>query len=246
MAHSASAKERISEMVFVFVHGGAHGAWCWERVIAHLSSRAVALDLPGRGSRPAPLEETTLDDWVDAVVEEIAALAPEPVVLVGHSLAGIVLPRVAERAANRIAQMIFVSCSVPPEGQTVIDILSPGIRPLAEENLRNRQASVLPDEVARAMFCNDMDEEQTRFVLDRLVPEAWAPMLTPSRLAGLSLGIPLTYVKLLRDTAVPPALQDEIASHMGRVRRVELDAGHDAMISQPKALAALLEELAHP
>lgn len=230
-------------MVFVFVHGATHGAWCWERVIPLLSMRAVALDLPGRGSRPAPLDAVTLDDWVDAVVEEIAALAPEPVVLVGHSLAGIVLPRVAKRVPERLAQMIFVACTVPPEGRTVIDVLSPDIRPLAEENLRNRQASVLPDEVARAMFCNDMDEEQTRFVLDRLVPEAWAPMLTPSQLAGLSLGIPTTYVKLLRDTSVPPALQDEIASHMGRVRKVELDAGHDAMISQPKALAALLEGL---
>jgi len=187
-------------MVFVLVHGGAHGAWCWDRMIPHLATRAVALDLPGRGARPALLEEITVDDWVDAVVEEIAALRPQPVALVGHSLAGIVLPRVAERVPEWIAQMIFVSCSVPSEGHTVVDILAPDIRPIAEENMRNRRASVLPGEVARSMFCADMDEEQTRFVLDHLVPEAWAPMLAPSRLAGLSLGIPATYVKLLRDT----------------------------------------------
>lgn len=158
-------------MISVLVHGGAHGAWCWER-------------------------------------------------------------------------MIFVSCSVPPEGQAVIDILSPAVRPLAEQNLRDRVASVLPEEIARQMFCNDMDPEQTRFVLERLVPEAWSPILEPSRLRGLGRGVPATYVKLLRDAVIPPALQDEMIAHLGRVDVVELDAGHDAMISQPEALASLLDELA--
>jgi pimeloyl-ACP methyl ester carboxylesterase len=140
--------------------------------------------------------------------------------------------------------LIFVSCSVPPEGQAVIDILSPAVRPLAEQNLRDRVASVLPEEVARQMFSNDMDAEQTRFVLERLVPEAWSPILEPSRLRGLGRGVPATYVKLLRDAVIPPALQDEMIAHLGRVDVVELDAGHDAMISQPEALASLLDELA--
>jgi pimeloyl-ACP methyl ester carboxylesterase len=90
------------------------------------------------------------------------------------------------------------------------------------------------------MFCSDMDEEQARFVLDRLVPEAWSPMLEPSRLAGLARGVPATYVKLLRDTVIVPALQDEIIARLGKIEVVELDAGHDAMVSQPEALAALL------
>jgi pimeloyl-ACP methyl ester carboxylesterase len=51
-------------------------------------------------------------------------------------------------------------------------------------------------------------------------------------------------VKLLRDAVIPPALQDEMIAHLGRVDVVELDAGHDAMISQPEALASLLDELA--
>ncbi|MBW2383024.1 MAG: alpha/beta fold hydrolase, partial [Deltaproteobacteria bacterium] len=162
-------------MISVLVHGGAHGAWCWERMIPHLAGPAVALDLPGRGSRPAQLETIVVDDWVEAVIDSISEIPSERIILVGHSLAGMVLPRVAERIPERLERLIFVSCSVPPEGQAVIDILSPAVRPLAEQNLRDRVASVLPEEVARQMFCNDMDPEQTRFVLERLVPEAWSP-----------------------------------------------------------------------
>ncbi|MGE4605761.1 MAG: alpha/beta fold hydrolase, partial [Myxococcota bacterium] len=62
-------------MTFILVHGGAHGAWCWERMSPHLVGAVVALDLPGRGSRPASLEAITVDDWVDAVVEAISMIA---------------------------------------------------------------------------------------------------------------------------------------------------------------------------
>ena len=36
-------------MRFVLIHGGFHGAWCWERLIPELEDRAmqaVAIDLP--------------------------------------------------------------------------------------------------------------------------------------------------------------------------------------------------------
>jgi len=231
-------------MTFVLVHGGGHGAWCWERMIPHLSGDAVALDLPGRGSRPAPLEEIEVDDWVDAVVETIAELESDRIVLVGHSLAGMTLPPVADRVSERLERMIYVSCSVPAEGRTVMDMLSAEIAPLAEENRKNQVASVLLEEIARSMFCSDMNSEQARFVLDRLVPEAWSPMLEPSRLAGLERGVVATYVKLLRDVVVPPALQDEVIANLGTVEVVEFDAGHDTMVSQPEALARLINDIA--
>jgi alpha-beta hydrolase superfamily lysophospholipase len=37
-------------MRFVLVHGAAHGAWCWERLIGELTRlghEAIAVDLPG-------------------------------------------------------------------------------------------------------------------------------------------------------------------------------------------------------
>jgi pimeloyl-ACP methyl ester carboxylesterase len=41
-------------MRFVLIHGGFHGAWCWERVIPalrKLGHQAVAIDLPQHGER---------------------------------------------------------------------------------------------------------------------------------------------------------------------------------------------------
>jgi pimeloyl-ACP methyl ester carboxylesterase len=233
-------------MTFVLVHGGAHTGACWARLAPHLEAPSLAIDLPGRGSRPAPLVGLRVDDWVDAIVEEIESRSGEPILLVGHSLAGLSLPRVAERVPERLAHLVFVSCAVPPEGRRVIDMLPAETRVLAEHQDLDVEPPVLPEELARAMFCNDMDEEQARFVLDGLVPEATRPPFEPSRLAGLANGIPMTYVRLLRDAVVPLGTQDAyIAAIRGvaPVSVVELDAGHDAMVSQPEALAAILNEI---
>ena len=230
-------------MSLLCLHGGAHGAWCWERVLPHLEIPARAMDLPGRGTRPALLESVTLDDWVDAVVDEIRRSGDAPTTLVGHSLAGITMPRVAERIPDLLSHLIFVACTVPEEGRTVLEDLAPDVELLAKENLDNPAAMKMPDEIAIAMFCNDMNPEQTKFVLDHLVPEAWKPMQTPSRLAGLRNGIPTTYVKLLRDQSVPPELQDKMIRNIGSPRVVVMNSGHNVMISQPQALAQRLNEI---
>ena len=233
-------------MTFLLVHGGAHTAACWSRVTPLLEAEAMAIDLPGRGARPASLLALRIDDWVDAIVEEIEALDDAPIVLVGHSLAGMSLPRVAARVPERLAHLVFISCTVPPEGQTPIDMLAPEIQQIARTQDAQSQPSVLPEAAARAMFCNDMNEEQTRFVLDGLVPEAPGPIHEPSRLAGLTNGVPITWVRNLRDAVVPPERQDvyiDTIREITRVEIVDLDAGHNSLVSRPEALAAILNRI---
>jgi hypothetical protein len=93
-----------------------------------------------------------------------------------------------------------------------------------------------------------MDEEQTRFVLDGLVAEAPGPIHEPSRLAGLANGVPITWVRNLRDAVVPPERQDsyiETIRQIAPVGVVDLDAGHNSLISRPEALAELLNRVHH-
>ena len=122
------------------------------------------------------------------------------------------MPRVAERIPERIAHLIFVSCCIPAQGATVMGTITPEVR---QVDPGDGAPGVLDAGAARQMFCNDMDEAQTRFVLENLVPEAPRPMLEPVSLAGLALPIPRTYVKLLRDASLSPALQDAFIRNAG-------------------------------
>ena len=60
------------------------------------------------------------------------------VVLVGHSLAGITIPQVAARVPDRIRALVFVSCTVPRDGQSTHDTLDPEIQALSEAAARTK------------------------------------------------------------------------------------------------------------
>ena len=85
---------------YVLVHGSCHGAFCWEEVIKHMEKqgkRAYALDLPGHGDRIPERPNVRYDDYPNAVVEFIEGRDLNNVVLVGHSMAGIVIPKAVWR-----------------------------------------------------------------------------------------------------------------------------------------------------
>jgi pimeloyl-ACP methyl ester carboxylesterase len=227
--------------VFVLVHGAGFGRSCWDLLTPMLDRPFLAVDLPGRGSRPADLAGVRRRDCVDAVVEEIMAKDLHDVILVGHSMAGITLPGVAEHVPQRLARIVFVSCVVPADGGCAVDTFDPGI-----QEMMRRSRTVAPGtpdpETARAMFCRNMDEEQTNRTLAGMVPEAIEIHFEPVYLRGLTGPFSKTWIRLLQDEVFPPARQDVMAARTG-ADVIDLDAAHLAMISQPRALADVLNRL---
>jgi hypothetical protein len=77
---------------FGLVHGGGFGAACWERVI---------LELEARGHRAATVDPAPEDQAAGAArcaeVVLRAFAAVDDLVLVGYSLAGLIIPLVASQ-----------------------------------------------------------------------------------------------------------------------------------------------------
>ena len=247
----------------LLVHGGAHGAWCWEPTQSLLRAESVAVDLPPREIRGvtttvAPPPETArlgIADFADAVLDEADASGLDRFVLVGHSMGGLTIAEVARRAPERVAHLVFVSCIVPPEGGTMVDTLPEDVREMTRASLARTRAGDfslglgMSDELKRAMFCNDMDEEQTRFVLDRCGHECPTPFTEPVTRADIPFDLPKTYVRLSRDQALSRADQDAqigslLESPGGALSILDLDTGHDVMVSAPDRLAELLDRIA--
>jgi len=246
----------------ILVHGGAHGAWCWQPMLPYLDARALAVDLPPKAIRgctvdvPPPPETATigLREFADAVLAAAGEAGLARFALVGHSMGGLTIAEVARRAPERVSHLIFVSCLVPPEGGAVVDALPEAVRDMTREAMqRARDGDVsmgpgMDDALKRFMFCNDMTEEQTRFVLERCGHECPSAFLDTVTRAGIPPELRKTYVRLLRDQALEPAVQDEQVAHLraspgGPVEVVELDCGHDAMVSRPRDLATILNAL---
>lgn len=102
----------------LFIHGGWHGAWCWDDhfldFFADAGYRAVALSLRGHGASPTtkPLRSVSIADYIDDVRSVADDLGGRPV-LIGHSLGGYVIQRYLE---DRTAPAAALVASIPPRG----------------------------------------------------------------------------------------------------------------------------------
>jgi pimeloyl-ACP methyl ester carboxylesterase len=232
----------------VLVHGGGHGAWCWEPTVAELTTDVLAVDLPPVSIRGGPgrLVEVpecatlTLADWATAVLDVATTAGWDRFVLAGHSLGGATIADVVRQAPDRVAHLVYVSAVVPEEGGTVLDMLP--------AELLERTAGGLTEEAVREMFCTGMNEDQTRFVVDHVGTEVVGTLTEAVSRIGTPRTMPVTFVRLARDNALPPATQDACIARLSRevdlVDVIDLDAGHDVMISAPAALAAVLDHVA--
>ena len=235
-------------VTYVLVHGGGFTGSCWDLLRPRLNGPSVAVDLPGRGTHPGPLDTLTIADFVASVVDEIIGSDLDDVTLVGHSMAGLTLPGVAGAVPDRLRQLIFVSCAVPPHGTTLADVLgefSPTVAAIADrvgDAVVDDHGALHPD-LARAMFCNDMDTDLTTWTLDRMVPEAVSVLTDPVDLTGLARPVPRTYVRLTGDASIDLAAQDCMIANLEPVEVVDLDSGHMAMVSRPDELARVLTGL---
>jgi pimeloyl-ACP methyl ester carboxylesterase len=216
----------------ILVHGGMHTAACWALIEPMLDLPVRAVDLPGRGSRPAELAEVSLDDCVAAVLEEADSAGFAHFALVGHSLGGVTISETAYRHGERITDLVYVAAIVPPAGSSAATVM-------IGQDVSPTDPFVVSDEFAQPAFGNDLSEEQWAAHAASLVPDA--PGIMNGKVSGLPSGIPVTYVNMTDDVPVPPALAAQMADNLGPgVEKRTLHAGHTVMVSQPRALADII------
>jgi len=237
---------------FVLVHGAFGGSWCWERLIGPLEAAGhtvETLDLPGGGEDRSPVAEVTLGRCVARVVEALER-RPEPAVLVGVSMGGVVITQAASNAPERVASLIFVCAFMPANGQSLLDLtrLPEGRDDQIQANIvvaGDPPVATMSDEAATAAVLDRCTPEDTAFALSRRRPQPVAPFATPVDVDEAVLAaIPRSYVVTTGDRSLPPALQRRMIREHQCSRVVELDAGHAPYLSAPAELAAALIELA--
>jgi pimeloyl-ACP methyl ester carboxylesterase len=236
----------------VLIHGGAHGAWCWEPVIGGLRAaghEVRAIDLPGRDGTATGGSTVTFEDWVACVAAAVDASA-QPPVLIAHSMGGLSSSQLAERRPGDIAGIVYVSAVVPVDGGAGLPTLQqagPACALLAEGALipsaDGTTITVVPDH-ARIAFYADCPEPDVQQALGRLCSEAVLPMVTPLQLGANFAAVPKHYIGASRDKAVPPDFQRTMAQQCGASYE-PIEADHSPFYSAPQPfLAMLLDRIA--
>jgi pimeloyl-ACP methyl ester carboxylesterase len=237
---------------YAFLHGGGQGSWVWAETISALAgqsddARCLALDVPGCGTRRnRDTTALTMADIVDELVDDLVRAGMREVVLVGHSQAGSLMPLLAGKCPDLFSRLIYVTCSSPLAGQTVIQMMGSGMQGSHPDEVGWPFDRATQDARQRypLMFCNDMTSAEAATLLAKLGKDNWpAVTYTTSDWRYDHLDrIPATYVVCLRDGVLPVAWQERFAARFKAQRLVRIDAGHQAMTSQPQKLAEILRQ----
>lgn len=228
---------------FLLLHGAMRGAWLWDRLIpfiADAGAKAIAYDLPGHGKRSAERTGVNMTVYISDVLSYIERENLNDLVLVGHSMSGIIISRVAEEMTERIRHLVYLAAVVPNDGDALIDLL-PKQRQEALRKLEGKTVDIFGsvDEL-RLNYFTDQEGEDKDHYLKQLTSQPLAVFFEKISIKKLHrLSIPRTYILGFRDRSLPPELTRRFAEKLG-VNPVEVDAGHDMMVVRAAEVAELL------
>ena len=230
---------------FVLVHGAWHGAWCWEQVVPRLGARghsARAIDLPGHGQDPKPPGAVSFDDYMSRMGDVIEA-APEPPILVGHSLGGAVITAAAYRWPERIGALVYL-CAMLPDAPDFFSrfqatsALTGGVRPSPDGSVMELDPAVVRD-----AFYHDCSDADAARAAARLRPQPAGGFRVTFELAPGRFGrVPRHYIECTQDRAIDIATQRSMHAKMPCTVHT-LDASHSPFFSMPDRLVDVLERV---
>jgi pimeloyl-ACP methyl ester carboxylesterase len=228
-----------------------HGAWLdktgWDPVAAHLArdgAEVRTLDLPAHGSDPTPVSGASLRAYVDRVEAELDAAVGDTgrTILVGHSMAGVVVSQVAAERGADLAAVVYLAAYVPQTGQGLLDLaMMDGNSQIGPSLVFNNDGTVDVAQMAFPdLFCADCDGDARASLVASYRAEPVMPLGEKVTLDGDFANVRKTYIHTAQDRVVSPTLQGQMTAATPMDREVTLDASHAAMLSVPDDVAAAL------
>lgn len=242
-----SAQSSQKQPVFVLVHGAFHGGWCWQKVSKKLRAKGDVVYTPtlsGLAEHKNTLNsEIDLNTHITDIVNLIVMEDLHNVVLVGHSYAGAVIAGVADRIPERLSKLVFLDAMLIKNGQSALDVSPVDIRKyFVKATTEFDKGLSIP--FFTADFFGVKNAADLKWLNARLANQ---PFKTFSQRLVLNHPygnhLPLTYI-----ACTSPELRAikgfaDMAKSSKNWKYLELNTGHDAMITMPVELAQMLQAL---
>ncbi|UOE49097.1 alpha/beta fold hydrolase [Mucilaginibacter sp. SMC90] len=240
---------------YVLVHGAWQAPYVWDAVKAKLineGNNVTVVELPGHGSDNTVPSTITLNTYRDKVVDAVSKINGK-VILVGHSLGGMVISAVAEQEPSKIEKLVYLAAYLPTSGQSLFALAStdPGSslggevngQKILTENDTNGTLDVARDQIVN-IFIQDGSTQVQNLVLQNYRPEPAIPFMNPVTLTAANFGsVEKVYIKTLQDHVVSPGLQDRMIAS-GNVKTIyKLNTSHSAFLAKPDSVAILLTKI---
>jgi pimeloyl-ACP methyl ester carboxylesterase len=218
----------------VLVHGGFVDGAGWEGVYKILKKQGYNVSI---------VQNPTLSLADDVkVTKRVLAAQDGPAILVGHSYGGAVITEAGNDP--KVAGLVYVTAFAPDKGESVASLIKdppPGapVPPI----LPPQDGFLFLDKKAfAASFAADVEPEKAAFMADSQVP--WGLEALGGAISEPAWRTkPSWYLVVTEDKMIPPDAQRAMSKRAGS-KVVEVKGSHAIYVSQPKVVAALIEEAA--
>jgi pimeloyl-ACP methyl ester carboxylesterase len=239
---------------YVLVHGAWQAPYVWDAVKAKLineGNNVTVVELPGHGSDNTVPSTLTLNTYRDKVLDAMSKINGK-VILVGHSLGGMIISAVAEQNPSKIEKLVYLAAYLPSSGQSLLALagtdagsaLGDSVNkvPILTQNA-NGTLDVLHDQIVN-IFIQDGSAQIQNLVLQNYRPEPAIPFTNPVTLTAANFGsVEKVYIKTLQDHVVSPALQNRMIATAGVKTVYQLNTSHSAFLAKPDSVAILLTKI---
>ncbi|PLS18616.1 alpha/beta hydrolase [Bacillus sp. M6-12] len=234
---------------YVLVHGAWHGAWCWENIVPMLEKNGhtvYAVDLPSHGADKTPASQVSLKSYTNKVCSVIDE-AKEPVILVGHSMGGIVVSQSAEYRPEKVKSIVYVTAFLLEDGQSMVDVIQTDTSSLVPPNMIISNDNVhctVKDEALIEVFYEECPTPDAESSKSRLVVQPLEVLSTKLSLTKERFGrIPKYYIECLKDKAITNWCQKNMYTSTPCEEIFTLDTDHSPFYSASGELADILHSI---
>ena len=233
----------------VLVHGAHFSGHSWSRLVPMINPNinTVVVNLPGR-DQEKNAKAITLSDYAASLCQDLRQLSGD-IHIVAHSQGGAVAHRALSLCPRApVRSIIYLTAVAPTAGQMAFELLS-------QQDADNYSASITLDKHTHRMTITDKDAFIRYFAQDAsaqdkpivasiaLSEPAYigdeAMVLEPTQLARVNK----YYIFANQDKIISLASQLNIARHIELQAVYALDTGHSPMLTQPNALADILNRI---
>jgi len=241
----AQKRNNKNSETIVLVHGAWSDVTAWQAVIPLLKAQGhevIAVNLPGHGTDATSFANISLQSYADVVKNAIGDR--KNVILVGHSMAGLVISQVAEEIPGQIKTLVYLAAYLPRNGESLLSLAKQDAGSHVGKYLQIDQntgsANVARDGIID-VFAADAPAQADDLIINSVKAEPLAPLATPVTLTDEKFGsVKKVYIHTLEDHAVSFPFQQTMVANGHVAKEYSLPSSHTPFISMPDKLAAIL------
>jgi putative intracellular protease/amidase len=242
-------ESRKNYPTYVLVHGAwaDESSWGFVRNQLAIHANVAVVNLPAHGIDLTPAAAVTLNDYVKNVTDVINQ-QPGKVILIGHSMAGVVVSQVAENIPSKIDKVIYVSAYLPKNGEDLLTLSGKDKQSRvggALEFTADYSAATIKKDMIGPAVCADCPDYMKEVLVKYHKAEPAKPLGEKVTLTVKNFGsVPKYYIHTSNDAAVGYDLQKQMVKDNGSIKKTfVMNTSHLPFVVQPHEFLKIIQSI---